>query len=329
MVLARSLDSCVNPLGKNEIVVGILALSYVYKRFIQVALRVAKAAHDRRPLHTPLLSILARLPPLRLGKVLDWVLTSGGLYRRRARSTRGLMKSAVSPEGVVDGNSVKNVPIDYEQVLVEADSANMRLAAPLDCMSDDPCLSFRSAIGALSRDELSSQHSDSPLHSQHDEDEEGLNESGLLDEHDSDDEEDDNNGVFLEDLITDAFSVADEPLSDGDDDQQDVPKSGKVTERFERDGDDLVYTHTLTLAEAICGTQFTIATLDGRQLAVSEDRASPQHVKVIPGEGMFSAKRRCKGDLKIKYNIVFPDLAQRLVLSETLKPSLQPVSSPK
>ena len=82
----------------------------------------------------------------------------------------------------------------------------------------------------------------------------------------------------------------------------------KKHDRFERDGDDLIYTHTLTLAEAICGTQFTITTLDGRQLPVSEDRASPRHVKVIPGEGMYSAKRRCKGDLKIKYNIVFPDL---------------------
>ena len=316
-----------NPLGKNEIIVGILALSYVYKRFIQVTLRVAKAAHDRRPLHTPLLNILARLPPLRLGKVLDWFLTSGGLYRRRARSMRGLMKSSVSPEGMVDGSAVKNVPVDYEQVFVEANSS-MRLAVPLDCMSDDPCLSFRSAIGALSRDELSSQHSDSPLHSQNGE-EEGLNDSGLLDEHDPDGEEDDNNGVFLEDLITDAFSVADEPLSDGDDEPQDVPKSGKVNERFECDGDDLIYTHTLTLAEAICGTQFTLITLDGRQLPVSEDRASPQHVKVIPGEGMFSAKRRCKGDLKIRYNIVFPDQAERQFLSETLKPGLRPISSPK
>jgi DnaJ-class molecular chaperone len=37
---------------------------------------------------------------------------------------------------------------------------------------------------------------------------------------------------------------------------------------FKREGNDLVYTHTLPLVESLCGTTVRLTTLDGRQLSV-------------------------------------------------------------
>mmetsp|Transcript_30287 Transcript_30287/g.56337 ORF Transcript_30287/g.56337 Transcript_30287/m.56337 type:complete len:481 (+) Transcript_30287:77-1519(+) len=79
---------------------------------------------------------------------------------------------------------------------------------------------------------------------------------------------------------------------------------------FERDGDDLIYNCPITLQQALCGFSTSVRTLDDRVLPIRETSATPQTVKIIPGEGMPNQKTKAKGNLKIKYSIQFPELSQ-------------------
>lgn len=81
----------------------------------------------------------------------------------------------------------------------------------------------------------------------------------------------------------------------------------KPHDRFERDGDDLVYTCTCTLAEALGGMHKSVRTLDNRVLPISMTYATPDTIKVLPGEGMLNRKKGTRGDLKIKFRIIFPE----------------------
>ncbi|KAH9600522.1 Heat shock protein DnaJ [Trypanosoma melophagium] len=81
-------------------------------------------------------------------------------------------------------------------------------------------------------------------------------------------------------------------------------------EQFVRDGDDLHLTHTITLAESLCGFQFVLKHLDGRELIVRRERGEitkPGEVKIVVGEGMPLLQRpgNC-GDLVITFNVKFP-----------------------
>lgn len=53
--------------------------------------------------------------------------------------------------------------------------------------------------------------------------------------------------------------------------------------RFKRDGDDLVLHQRLSLADALCGTDISVTTLDGRSLRVStrDEVIAPNQTKVI------------------------------------------------
>lgn len=84
----------------------------------------------------------------------------------------------------------------------------------------------------------------------------------------------------------------------------------KPHDRFERDGDDLVYTCPATLLESICGFKTTVLTLDNRSIPLEMKHFSPETIKIIPGEGMINAKKQCKGDLRVKFKIAFPDLTE-------------------
>ena len=53
--------------------------------------------------------------------------------------------------------------------------------------------------------------------------------------------------------------------------------------KFKRKGDDIFYEHTLSLTEALCGFQFIITHLDGRQLLI----------KSQPGEVVKPGKQTC------------------------------------
>lgn len=83
----------------------------------------------------------------------------------------------------------------------------------------------------------------------------------------------------------------------------------KPHDRFKRDGDDLIYTCDVSLADALTGVRTSITTLDNRRLPIEARNVTPQTEKVVPGEGMPNSKKGTKGDMKVKFNIAFPDLS--------------------
>lgn len=82
----------------------------------------------------------------------------------------------------------------------------------------------------------------------------------------------------------------------------------KPHDRFVREGNHLVHTARITLEDALCGTKLSVRTLDGRTLSVPVNEViSPGYLKTVPGEGMpISKSPGSKGDLLIKFNVVFP-----------------------
>ncbi|RWR72948.1 dnaJ subfamily B member 4 [Cinnamomum micranthum f. kanehirae] len=83
----------------------------------------------------------------------------------------------------------------------------------------------------------------------------------------------------------------------------------KPHEVYKRDGNDLIISHTVTLAEALRGTAVNLTMLDGRSLTIQvADIVSPGYELVIEGEGMPIAKELGKkGDLRIKFEVKFPE----------------------
>eukprot|EP00250_Pteridium_aquilinum_P035294 c9088_g1_i1 orf=274-1302(+) len=77
---------------------------------------------------------------------------------------------------------------------------------------------------------------------------------------------------------------------------------------FKRDGNDLIVTHKVPLADALTGTTVTITTLDGRTLTIPcNEIITPSYEKVVPKEGMPIAKEPGKkGNLRIKFDVKFP-----------------------
>jgi len=77
---------------------------------------------------------------------------------------------------------------------------------------------------------------------------------------------------------------------------------------YQRDGNDLIMTYKVNLAEAVGGTTVNITTLDGRDLSIPvKDIITPTYEHVVPKEGMPIPKEPAnRGDLKIKFDIKFP-----------------------
>lgn len=91
----------------------------------------------------------------------------------------------------------------------------------------------------------------------------------------------------------------------------------KVHEIFKRRGADLLITKTVSINEALCGFEWMITHLDGRQIVIrsppgevikpTEIDGSP-FVKVIADEGMPSLGNPfVKGDLYVHFKVEFPD----------------------
>ncbi|KAG7236950.1 hypothetical protein INR49_032956 [Caranx melampygus] len=80
---------------------------------------------------------------------------------------------------------------------------------------------------------------------------------------------------------------------------------------FKRDGNDLFMTHKIGLVEALCGFQFMLKHLDGRQIVVKYPAGKviePGSVRVVRGEGMPQYRNPFeKGDLYVKFDVQFPD----------------------
>ncbi|KAG4968646.1 hypothetical protein JHK87_034297 [Glycine soja] len=102
--------------------------------------------------------------------------------------------------------------------------------------------------------------------------------------------------------------------------------------KFKRKADDLFVEHTLSLTEALCGFQFVLAHLDGRQLLIKSNPGEvvkPDSYKAINDEGMPNYQRHfLKGKLYIHFSVEFPDtlsLDQVKALEATLplKPTSQ------
>ncbi|MCL7036790.1 hypothetical protein MKW94_025189 [Papaver nudicaule] len=81
--------------------------------------------------------------------------------------------------------------------------------------------------------------------------------------------------------------------------------------RFERKGDDLFVEHTLSLIEALCGFQFALTHLDGRQLLVKANPGEfvkPNSYKEVNDEGMPGYQKPfMRGKLFIHFTVEFPE----------------------
>nr|AFK45503.1 unknown [Medicago truncatula] len=77
---------------------------------------------------------------------------------------------------------------------------------------------------------------------------------------------------------------------------------------FTREGNDLIVTQKIFLAEALAGCTVNLTTLDGRHLTVVINNVvHPEYEEVVPREGMPLPKDPTKkGNLRIKFNIKFP-----------------------
>ncbi|XP_055834034.1 dnaJ protein homolog [Solanum dulcamara] len=101
--------------------------------------------------------------------------------------------------------------------------------------------------------------------------------------------------------------------------------------KFKRKGEDLFVDHTLTLTEALCGFQFILTHLDGRQLLIKSNPGEvvkPDQFKAINDEGMPMYQRPfMRGKLYIHFIVEFPDslkLEQVKALEAILPP--RPIS---
>ncbi|CAI2183744.1 7273_t:CDS:2 [Funneliformis geosporum] len=92
---------------------------------------------------------------------------------------------------------------------------------------------------------------------------------------------------------------------------------------YTRDGDNLLMTLTISLLEALVGFKKTIQTLDGRNLAITNNSViRPGQEQRFGNEGMPTKDPNKKGDLVVKYNVLFPAKlsdAQKRELSNILR----------
>ncbi|XP_051120639.1 dnaJ protein homolog ANJ1 [Andrographis paniculata] len=100
--------------------------------------------------------------------------------------------------------------------------------------------------------------------------------------------------------------------------------------KFKRKGEDLFVEHGLMLTEALCGFQFILSHLDGRQLLVKSqpgEVVKPDSYKAINDEGMpMYGRPFMKGKLYIHFTVEFPDSLtpdQVTALAKILPPKQQ------
>jgi DnaJ family protein A protein 2 len=92
----------------------------------------------------------------------------------------------------------------------------------------------------------------------------------------------------------------------------------KKHDRFERQGQNLGMSKTITLKEALCGFSFPVQHLDGRVLLVKTQPGEiikPNTTKAIPGEGMPKHRNPFdKGALLIQFTIQMPETLPQATL---------------
>ncbi|XP_013603763.1 PREDICTED: dnaJ homolog subfamily B member 1-like isoform X5 [Brassica oleracea var. oleracea] len=77
---------------------------------------------------------------------------------------------------------------------------------------------------------------------------------------------------------------------------------------FTREGNDLIVTQKVSLADALIGYTVNLTTLDGRTLTIPVTNViHPEYGEVVPKEGMPLQKDQTKkGNLILKFNVKFP-----------------------
>lgn len=78
---------------------------------------------------------------------------------------------------------------------------------------------------------------------------------------------------------------------------------------FTREGNNLISKQRVTLKQSLCDHTVQIRTLDGRQLSIAAPEVlKPGYTKRVAGEGMpISKSPGTKGDLILKFEVIFPD----------------------
>jgi len=88
---------------------------------------------------------------------------------------------------------------------------------------------------------------------------------------------------------------------------------------FKRDNEDLIFTQDITLADAISGQRqgFTVPLIGGgtKNIMIEGEVISPETVKIVKGQGLPISKLNngSRGNMRIKFNIVFPSMVTRNV----------------
>lgn len=76
---------------------------------------------------------------------------------------------------------------------------------------------------------------------------------------------------------------------------------------FKRNNYNLIITKNILLSEALCGFEFMISHLDGRQILIKNDQIiKPNQEYCVRNEGL-KIDEKSKGDLIINFNVIFPD----------------------
>jgi DnaJ family protein A protein 2 len=111
----------------------------------------------------------------------------------------------------------------------------------------------------------------------------------------------------------------------------------KPDNTFQRKGNDLYITHQVGIVEALCGMEFTVKHLDGRDLVIRNPPGNvlePGSVRSVAGEGMPIYRNPFeKGNLYIKFEVTFPQKnfanEKQLKQLEKLLPARQKVDIPE
>lgn len=76
---------------------------------------------------------------------------------------------------------------------------------------------------------------------------------------------------------------------------------------YTRDGHDLIFEKKVSLIDALTGVTVSLTTLDGRNLTIPVlDIVKPGQEIVIPNEGMPTKEPLKRGDLRVRFEILFP-----------------------
>ena len=77
--------------------------------------------------------------------------------------------------------------------------------------------------------------------------------------------------------------------------------------KFKKDKSNLIYEKNILLSDSLCGLKFKLFQLDGRELKIQMNGIiKPNEEYIVTNEGFYKNNNE-RGDLMIKFNIIFPD----------------------